>query len=52
MSDNAAQQALAMPMIEAPEARTLWPREFLTLGLVVASLSFWTVVILAITHLG
>ncbi len=52
MSDNTAQQALAMPMIEAGRSSALWPREFLTLGLVAACLSFWTVVILAIAHLG
>jgi hypothetical protein len=52
MSDNTAEQALTMPMIEARDAGMQWPREFLTLGLVAACLSFWTVVILVIAHLG
>ena len=54
MSDNTAQQTLAVPMIEVhgAGARTAWPREFLTLSLVAACLSFWTVILLVITHLG
>ena len=54
MSDHTAQQALAMPMIEVQDAsaKTLWPREFLTLSLVATCLTFWTVVILAMAHLG
>jgi hypothetical protein len=52
MSDHTAQQALAMPMIEAQIAKEPVPREFLTLGLVATCLAFWTVVILAVAHLG
>jgi hypothetical protein len=52
MSDHSAQQALPMPMIEVHSAgaQKLWPREFLTLGLVGTCLSFWAIVILIITH--
>jgi len=54
MSDHTAQQALAMPMIEARGtiAKEPVPREFLTLSLVATCLAFWTVVILAVAHLG
>lgn len=54
MSEHTAQQALAMPMIEVhgPDAKKPYPRQFLTLSLVAASLSFWTVVILVIAHIG
>lgn len=52
MSHQTSQQALAMPMIETRGASAQCPREFLTLGLVGVCLSFWTVVVLVLTHLG
>jgi hypothetical protein len=54
MPDHTAQQALAMPMIEARDtiAKELIPREFLTLSLVATCLAFWSIVILAVAHLS
>jgi hypothetical protein len=52
MSDHSAQQTLAMPMIEGARAAEPLPRQFLTLGLVIVCLAFWTGVILAVAHIG
>lgn len=61
MSDYSGEQALADPAaagaqsilyigIEAGHADKPYPREFVTLGLVVFCLGFWTLVVWALAH--